>query len=90
MDLHSRGAEPGIEPEPAVQQADALLSELRRTLPSYAAPFIAQNVQIKKGKKLSLLLYRFLSKSTFHNLFLFTQEISLVDMFEKKITRGLN
>jgi hypothetical protein len=31
-DLHSRGAEPGIEPRPAAQQADALLFELHRTL----------------------------------------------------------
>jgi hypothetical protein len=43
-----RGAGTGIEPGPAVQQADALLSELRRTLEelrrtllSYAAPFRA-------------------------------------------------
>ncbi len=34
-DIHW-GAEPGIEPGPAVQQADALLFELRRTL--WAAP----------------------------------------------------
>jgi hypothetical protein len=36
------GAEPGFELGPAVQQADALLSELRRTLGlSYAAPYLS-------------------------------------------------
>ncbi len=36
-DLHW-GAEPGIEPGPAVQQADALLFELRRTLKAAPHP----------------------------------------------------
>ncbi len=36
-----RGTEPGFELGPAVQQADAPLSELRRILLSYAAPFWA-------------------------------------------------
>jgi hypothetical protein len=36
-DLHG-GAKSGIGPEPAEQQATELLSELRSTLMSYAAP----------------------------------------------------
>jgi hypothetical protein len=36
-----RGAGAGIEPRPAVQQADSLLSEIRRNLLSYAAPYRA-------------------------------------------------
>ncbi len=57
MDPH-RGDGPGIEPRLAVQQADALLSELRRTLLSYVAPYPLRKIKFsaKKCTKSSLTL----------------------------------
>ncbi len=49
------GAEPGFELGPAVQQADALLFELRRTLMSCAAPYELRRTPFELHKRLQIL-----------------------------------